>query len=116
MDIIKNPAVIGLGGSVATYFYLEWKNKKKLEKDKNEGKTKHMVNNLIISLIIGLIIWFVIYCWLEFNKSKLPNVNMNSVINLPDRPMFIKDTLSSDDIVPVNIPSKPIPEILIDMV
>jgi len=114
MEIIKNPAILGFGASVITYCYFEWKKNKDKIKDKTKEK-KSLINQLIISLIIGFVIWFMAFCWFELRTSNIPSINIGKVLS--DKPMFVKDTLSSE--VPqlaVNIPQKAVPDILIDMI
>jgi hypothetical protein len=116
MEIIKNPVVIGFGSSVLTYFFIEWRKKKK---EKENVKNKFEINQLLISFVVGFIVWFIAYGFLELRTTKTPNKLLGGLPSaLPEKSMFLKDTLSSSDSpkFPVSIPQKPVPEVLIDMI
>jgi uncharacterized protein with PQ loop repeat len=127
MDIVNNPIVIGVVACVLTYVYLSWRAKQAMKQQKSK-KPKDV--NLLIPLVVGLIAWFVVYGYIEYNKKPVLDNNPIRPVSqpLPIAPnanyRFTKDVIpdSSSEIKSfslltggVNIPTKPLPDVLIDM-
>lgn len=130
MDIVKNPIVIGLVACILTYVYLSWRAKQAVKNNKSKKSNKPKDVNLLIPLVVGLIAWFVVYGYIEYNKKPVLDNNPVRQITqpLPIAPnanyRFTKDVIpeTSSEIKSfslltggVNIPTKPLPDVLIDV-
>lgn len=78
LDVIKNPAIIGIVAGVITYIYLTWRNN---VDNKKRPADKQKEVNLLIPLVVLIIVWFVAYAYFQ-NENTLGQANGGDLATL----------------------------------
>jgi hypothetical protein len=77
-DILRNPIIVGILVGVVVYFFLKYKNEKKIKKRKEKDKNKNppLAIPVIAAIVTGFLVWS-----FDGSKSNTPDkININKEI------------------------------------